>query len=56
MRDLPSTNYDAGTNTCPDMPLVMVCIHDSQDTLVLDAGLTRFGRHPGRVHGLLTAA
>jgi hypothetical protein len=32
LRDLPSTNYDAGTNTCPDMPLVMVCIHDSQDT------------------------
>jgi TadE-like protein. len=31
LRDLPSTNYDTGTNTCPDMPVVMVCIHDSQD-------------------------
>ena len=32
LRDLPNTNYDAGTNTCPNMPVVMVCIHDSQDT------------------------
>ena len=32
LRDLPNTNYDSGTNTCPDMPVVMVCIHDSQDT------------------------
>ena len=32
LRDLPNTNFDPGTNTCPDMPLVMVCIHDSQDT------------------------
>jgi TadE-like protein len=33
MRDLPSTNYDAGLPpTCPDMPLVMVCVHDGQDT------------------------
>jgi hypothetical protein len=31
LRDLPSTNYDSGTNTCPDMPVVMVCIHDGQD-------------------------
>lgn len=33
MRDLPSTNYDAGPPpTCPDMPLVIVCVHDGQDT------------------------
>ena len=32
LRGLPNTNFDAGTNTCPDMPLVMVCVHDSQDT------------------------
>ena len=32
MRGLPNTNFDAGTVTCPDMPLVMVCVHDSQDT------------------------
>ena len=32
LRDLPNTNYDSGTNTCPDMPVVMACIHDSQDT------------------------
>ena len=31
LRDLPSTNYDSATNTCPDMPVVMVCVHDSQD-------------------------
>jgi hypothetical protein len=32
MRDLPSTNYDAGPPpTCPDMPLVMVCVHDGAD-------------------------
>ena len=32
MRGQPNTNYDSATNTCPDMPLVMVCVHDSQDT------------------------
>ena len=32
MRGQPNTNFDAGTGTCPDMPLVMVCVHDSQDT------------------------
>ena len=32
LRDLPSTNYDPVTKTCPDMPLVMVCVHDGQDT------------------------
>jgi Flp pilus assembly protein TadG len=32
LRGLPNTNFDAGTATCPDMPIVMVCIHDSQDT------------------------
>jgi TadE-like protein len=32
MRGLPNTIFDAATATCPDMPLVMVCVHDSQDT------------------------
>jgi TadE-like protein len=32
VRGQPNTNFDAGTGTCPDMPLVMVCVHDSQDT------------------------
>jgi hypothetical protein len=43
LRDLPNTNYDTNTATCPDMvdvssppktdmPAVIVCIHDSQDT------------------------
>lgn len=32
MRGLPNTNFDAGTAACPDMPLVVVCVHDSQDT------------------------
>ena len=31
LRDLPGTNYDSGTKTCPDMPVVTVCVHDSQD-------------------------
>src|SRR6266508_773591 len=31
LRGLPNTNYDSGTNTCPDMPIVIVCIHDGQD-------------------------
>jgi hypothetical protein len=31
LRDLPNTNYDSGTNTCPDMPVVLVCIHDGAD-------------------------
>ncbi len=31
LRGLPNTNYDAATNTCPDMPAVAVCIHDAQD-------------------------
>jgi TadE-like protein len=31
MRDLPSTNYDSTTGTCPDMPIVMVCVHDGAD-------------------------
>jgi TadE-like protein len=33
LRDLPNTNYDPSTNppTCPDMPVVVVCIHDGQD-------------------------
>jgi hypothetical protein len=31
LRDLPNTNYDAGTNTCPNAPVVLVCIHDSAD-------------------------
>ena len=31
LRTLPNTNFDSGSATCPDMPVVMVCIHDSQD-------------------------
>lgn len=31
LRGLPNANYDAGTNTCPDMPIVVVCIHDGRD-------------------------
>jgi hypothetical protein len=32
LRELPNTNFDSGTSTCPDMPVVMVCVHDAQDT------------------------
>jgi hypothetical protein len=32
LRDLPNTNYDTVSNTCPDMPAVLVCVHDGQDT------------------------
>ena len=31
LRSLANTNYDSGTNTCPDMPVIVVCIHDSVD-------------------------
>ncbi len=31
LRGLPNTNYDSGTNTCPDMPVVVVCVHDGAD-------------------------
>jgi hypothetical protein len=31
-RDLPNTNYDTSTTDCPGMPLIQICIHDSQDT------------------------
>jgi TadE-like protein len=31
LRGLPNTNYDAGTNTCPGMPVVVVCVHDGAD-------------------------
>ena len=31
LHDLPNTNYDAMTETCPDMPAVLVCVHDGQD-------------------------
>jgi len=31
LRGLSNTNFDSGTSTCPDMPVVMVCVHDSQD-------------------------
>jgi hypothetical protein len=31
LRDLPNTNYDDATQTCPDMPAVLVCVHDAAD-------------------------
>ena len=32
LRSLPNTNYDPGPPpTCPDMPVVFVCIHDAAD-------------------------
>jgi hypothetical protein len=31
-QELPNSLFDAGTGACQGMPLVMVCIHDSQDT------------------------
>ena len=31
LRGLPNTNYDQPSNTCPDMPIVIVCIHDGND-------------------------
>jgi hypothetical protein len=30
-KDLPNTTYDSVSGTCPGMPLVLVCVHDSQD-------------------------
>jgi len=31
LRGLPNTNYDSVTHTCPDMPVVLICIHDAAD-------------------------
>jgi hypothetical protein len=31
LRSLPNTNFDTATGTCPDMPAVLVCIHDGVD-------------------------
>ncbi len=31
VRELPNTNYDPGTGSCPGMPLVRVCVHDGVD-------------------------
>jgi hypothetical protein len=31
LRGLPNTNYDSVNNNCPDMPLVIVCVHDGAD-------------------------
>ena len=30
-RELPNTQYDTATATCPGMPLVQVCVHDGVD-------------------------
>jgi hypothetical protein len=30
--ELPNANFDAVTSDCAGMPLIMACIHDSQDT------------------------
>jgi hypothetical protein len=56
LRDLPNTNYDSGTNSCPDAPLVLVCIHDGADDGCatkaspggggIPAGCTDFGSPP----------
>jgi len=51
-RSLPNTNYDPLTTNCPGMPLVLVCIHDSQDP---SCGLEPFGAPiPAECGGLAT--
>jgi len=32
LRSQLNTNYDPATKTCPDMPVVFACVHDSADT------------------------
>jgi Flp pilus assembly protein TadG len=64
LRGLPGTNYDSATQTCPDMPVVMVCVHDSQDpscgTLAspgnptAPAGCTSFSPSPDNGQGSLS--
>ena len=39
--DLPNANFDALTGTCTGMPIIMSCVHDSQDT---DCQLESFGQ------------
>jgi hypothetical protein len=46
MRDQFNTDYDSASRTCPTMPLVLVCIHDSQDT---NCGTPAFGVLPSSV-------
>jgi hypothetical protein len=53
MRDQFNSDYDSVTRTCPTMPLVMVCIHDSQDT---NCGTPAFGASlPSSCAGMATA-
>jgi hypothetical protein len=53
MRDQFNTDYDSVTRTCPTMPLVMVCVHDSQDT---NCGTPAFGASlPASCAGMATA-
>jgi len=30
--ELPNAQFDSATRTCPGMPLIQICVHDSQDT------------------------
>ena len=30
--DLPNSNFDSSTSTCPGMPLIRTCVHDSVDS------------------------
>lgn len=64
LRALPNTNFDSGSSTCPDMPVVMVCVHDSQDpgcsalsspgTLGAPADCTSLSPPPDSGQGTLT--
>jgi len=31
LRDEPNSDYDSGTESCPTMPMVLVCVHDAAD-------------------------
>lgn len=58
-QELGDSNYDPGTGLCTGMPLVMVCIHDSQDTdcggetmgASIPSGCSEMATPPSNAHG-----
>lgn len=56
-RSLPNTTYDPGPpETCPDMPVIAVCVHDGQDPLcsASDALTAHSGPVPAGCDQILT--
>jgi TadE-like protein len=56
MRGLPGTNYDPGppSPSCPDMPVVVVCVHDAADDGCTSQASPGSGGIPGGCTDLTT--